>query len=135
MTDAAKWIELAERCEKATGPDRELDFEIGFATGWREDFIDGNEMILDWDCNAFPNHYGSLLPSVTEEFDVISTRIRLHLDVEWLRIDAWAEKPVTCSFLLRPVPSSSIGGGGATITLALCAAFCRAMAAKEARNA
>jgi hypothetical protein len=34
MTDPATLIALAERCEQAAGPDRELDFAIAAGVGW-----------------------------------------------------------------------------------------------------
>jgi hypothetical protein len=34
MTDRATLIALAERCEQAAGPDRELDFAIAAGVGW-----------------------------------------------------------------------------------------------------
>jgi hypothetical protein len=63
--------------------------------------------------------------------DAITALVERELAVEWLRQDKWAGKPATCSILMRPTPSEPIGGKGATPALALCAAFCRAMAARE----
>ena len=34
MTDPATLLHLAERCEQAAGPDRELDFAIAAGVGW-----------------------------------------------------------------------------------------------------
>ena len=34
MTDCATLLALAERCEQAAGPDRELDFAIAAGLGW-----------------------------------------------------------------------------------------------------
>jgi hypothetical protein len=50
-------LELAERCEQATGPDRELDLAIGLnALGWEwvENYFDSNPIL---DIGA-PNHIG-----------------------------------------------------------------------------
>ncbi len=30
----SKWIDIAERCEKATGPDREIDCDMARLLGW-----------------------------------------------------------------------------------------------------
>lgn len=130
-----EWLALAERCEKATGLDREIDFKIGFATGWRKDIIDGNEMVLDWECNEFPNHYGSLLPSVTESLDAITALIERELPGLGWRIagrDEHGGKPYAqIRWPIKDQVWKQEISHAATPALAICAAFCRAMADKE----
>lgn len=146
-----KWLALAAKCETATGPDREIDFSIGFATGWRKDIIDGNDMVLDWDCNAYPNHYGSLLPSATESLDAITALIERVLPgwmvrAQWCNVsaEAWVAPDLNSpdcppdiaadparwhDYCERNEVEIRPGSRDAAIR-ALCAAFCRAMSEK-----
>ena len=137
----SKWLELAERCEKATGPDREIDWAIGLATGWRRDIHDGNNMIIDWEGNMFPDHYGSLLPSVTESLDVITALIERELP-GWYRASGFNTQAdaddilADGHFAVLAPPSEELRdpiriAACASEALARCAAFCRAMAAKD----
>ena len=152
----SKWVELAERCEQATGPDREIDFKIGFATGWRRDIHDGNDMIIDWEGNMFPDHYGSMLPSVTESLDAITALIERELPGWAWKVgtcsvsdDAWLTPDFNCPMhgdrlkrelgydRMKPGDLLDVGidielRPSGRAALALCAAFCRAMNEKEA---
>jgi len=132
MTSKADWIALAERCEKATGTDREIDGDIAHAAKqfvdyltrvperpwlWAE-FVDPD----DWECWEAPEYTASL--------DAITAMIERELPkMQWLcrpdkeggfanlyrrGDDGWAIMSWPCH--------------AATPALALCAAFCRAMA-------
>jgi len=63
---------LVERLENATGPDRELDRDIGFAVGsWSIRNIDphGNLIYVPSDDTYYADHPGSMYPAFTESVD------------------------------------------------------------------
>ena len=127
-----KWVKLAERCEKAKGPDREIDFKIGFATGWRRYIHDGNDMIIDWEGNMFPDYYGSMLPSVTESLDAITALIERELPGNMRSIRKYPDGEAVAQVWNSQVGETPRQRCCASEALALCAAFCRAMNEKEA---
>lgn len=170
MSDAAKWIELAERCEKATGPDRELDaavmfdafavpvgqmsdggprgylwpsdnpswsFGLRFPGKGRDWFAkqrrgDKKETLLLERDGALVLMNDIRVPALTGSLDAITALVEEQMPGAhhgYCRTDA-----STWAFVrLGGVPIES--KPAATPVLALCAAFCRAMAAKEALNA
>jgi hypothetical protein len=46
-------LELATRCEQATGPDKSIDREIAMATGWQHRSGGVWERVLEWERPAF----------------------------------------------------------------------------------
>jgi hypothetical protein len=77
-----KLLELAEQCEAATGPDRDLDLAIGLAAlGWEwvENYFDSNPIL---DCGS-ANHVGwksgnpppDCIPSPTGSIDAAKTLV------------------------------------------------------------
>jgi hypothetical protein len=125
MTDE-EWIALAERCEKATWPDREIDGTIFDALSLdlsisAEHLAKDKRLTLEW------------LPRYSASLDVITALIERELpEVQWL---CRPDKEGGFANLYR---MGNTGGVimswpcyAATPALALCAAFCRAMADKE----
>lgn len=114
--DRPTWLALAERCEKATGPDQDVDWCIHAA-------------IIDW-----PARYKPIQPSnpeYTASLDAITALIERDLP-GWRWKAGRAEFHCWATIYGGPDEGSvfsavSIQGCAA---LALCAAFCRAMAEK-----
>lgn len=141
MTD---WTELAVRCEAATGPDLEIDTAIAQALGWKA--LDYTNVWRVW-----KNAAGTTISSpytYTGDLNVITAMIEQKLpDWHW-RVQGGCRDTVldmmtggSRALLALPQQDGAraikIGSGGtgwgtcATPALALCAAFCRAMAYKE----
>ena len=129
MTTTKEWLALAERCEKATGPDREIDAEIYDALcPQRLGYKAGKNIVRVFGGAAW-------LPCFTISLDAITTLIEQELPkaefnstskvqgdgigglkryaYAWLVIgpDVWGDTAVASEALAR------------------CAAFCRAKAA------
>jgi len=106
MTNKAEWLALAERCEAATGPDKLLDMAIRFALG---------APVRPW--------------NYTASLDAITALIERELpEVQWLcRTDTLGGFG---NLYRRRNPDRSWPCFAFTPALALCAAFCRAMAEK-----
>lgn len=61
---------LRDRITSASGPDRELDRDIGLLLwGWKRVEVAGRMMIEDHEGNLDLDHPGSLYPSPTESID------------------------------------------------------------------
>ena len=115
-------IEIAERCEKATGPDREIDGRIHFATVLAEPWPDD----------------GMRLVAATEQFeDSRDTVARYSSSLD----AAMTLVPEGCAFEVTTTgfsPGASVvrpgvneGAYAATPALALCAAALRARATQK----
>jgi hypothetical protein len=113
-----EWLALAERCEKATGPDREIDAALHDAVyGGSE----ARETFRKWGCGVI------WIKPRTSSLDAITALIERKLpsvtgiipltsgDEAWLWPKDGSPKGWRCN--------------AATPALALCAAFCRAKAA------
>jgi hypothetical protein len=139
MTTKAEWIALAERCEKATGPDREIDATMeAYAGKWSADDLE--YVLADIETNARIDVY-------TRSLDAITALIERELpEMRWLcRPDKEggfgtlyaAPEAIEQGSLktwetikqesLKEWPCWAYAD---TPALALCAAFCRAMAEK-----
>jgi hypothetical protein len=122
MTSKAEWLALAERCEKAMEPDREIDWCIHAA-------------ILNWPAEIKPRQPGDA--EYTASLDAITALIERELpDFHW-RIQGGCKKTGWIqmsgdprAYIKSKAKDYKIGfdGEAATPALALCAAFCRAMA-------
>lgn len=147
MTAKAEWLALAERCEKATGPDREIDYRMAYGLGWR---FDGYHLARDLPClsdEQFANLHNLAgqwkRPGVvdwpypgtnhaepcvwTASLDAITGLIERELpdyDYTFGKTNGGLTIHAQCG---SPEMTFS-----ATPALALCAAFCRAMAEKAA---
>lgn len=122
-----QWTALAARCEAAEEEDREIDWAIGLATGWRRDIYDGNDMLIDWEGNMFPEHPGAIWPSVTDSLDTITALIEQELPGH-----SWRTGNLPSRRGFAFLGTSKAEHVAATPALALCAAFCRAMAERAA---
>ena len=152
----SKWVELAERCEKATGPDREIDHEIYKLVG-RVSLVDITYLRAHGQLVGHPDFVrvtsdGSIGPtSGMSTGDFILNRYTESLDAITALIDR--ELPgFYWSAIVRATPLGKHTAEGVisngelfmtgqhrgwnvfayTPALALCAAFCRAMNEKEA---
>jgi hypothetical protein len=113
MTSKAEWIALAERCEKATGSDREIDWSI-------------HALSIEWPVHLVPRNPEH--PTFTASLDDMTALIERELP------EVTGIIPLTGGDEAWLWPKSGNPKGGwrcnaATPALALCAAFCRAMAA------
>jgi len=141
MTDKAEWLALAERCEKATGPDRSIDC-------WIENYC--GIARFDAAYRGDPGMRVNIRP-LTASIDAITALI------EW-ELPGWMWRVQTCGVsseawvapdLNNPLCSPEIRadearwhdyaernevelrpGSNKSAIIALCAAFCRAMAEK-----
>jgi hypothetical protein len=123
MTTKAEWIALAERCEKATGSDREIDAEIYDALcPQRLGYKAGKNIVRMFGGAAW-------LPCCTNSLDAITALIERELpEVRWVcRTDTLGGFG---NLYRRRNPDRSWPCFAFTPALALCAAFCRAMAEK-----
>ena len=147
-TTPEQWLALAERIEKATGPNRLIDARICVAIGdivMRFSKVTGKWAF--WTTPVEPPKFATLsnvsgneddafralseytiASRYTGSPDIITALIERELPVEWLRQDKWVGRRATCYMWLRPTPSTPFAGSSETPALALCAAFCRAMA-------
>jgi hypothetical protein len=132
MTSKTEWIALAERCQKATGPEREIDGDIAHVAKqfvdylprvperpwlWAE-FVEPD----DWECWEAPEYTASL--------DAITALIAKEMtDAGWSAHSEYYDENV--GRIMRR-GKDTIVRYAATPALALCAAFCRAMAEREA---
>ena len=123
--------ELAERCEQAAGPDRELDEAIVLtALGWkRADYKRGGRTIRAWDNGEYrqeraPDFYtASLDAAMTLVPDGISVRLFVHPDESHCDI-----------YQSHQAKEMGEAEQAATPALALCAAALRAIAAHQAKD-
>jgi hypothetical protein len=123
---AAGWLALAERCEQATGPDRVIDDLLMRYLGyvWK---------VGRWNS---PDMSSWLYGDRTSSLDAITALIERELvDWDWSANYSFEKTGkrrglAWLTFDGRRV----IQGRSATPALALCAAFCRAMAEKESRS-
>lgn len=130
----AEWLALAERCEKSTGPDTELDAAIACAVhGWTQiseeiDPYGDVPMLIDRDGG------GPMIPcEYTASLDAITSLIELRFPGgSWFsgkgRIRC--DEPLGGARIFADAAGNWCLGEGeaATEPLARCAAFCRAMA-------
>jgi hypothetical protein len=130
MTSKAEWLALAERCEGATGPDREIDAEIYDAT--TPHLLYAGEYAGK---RAVRRSGGAVwLPFFTYSLDDITALIKRELPGLGWRIagqDEHGGKPY--AQIRWPIQNQIWRqeiAHAATPSLALCAAFCRAMAEK-----
>ena len=134
MTSKAEWLALAERCEKATGPDREIDAEIYDALcPQRLGYKAGKNIVRVFGGAAW-------LPCFTISLDAITALIERELpEMQWLCRPDKEEGGFAklCNpRSLKPwetIEQESLKtwpcwAYADTPALALCAAFCHAMA-------
>lgn len=124
----AQWLALAERCEKAKGPDRELDEDIAQALGWTTFMFGGAG--LCWKDTAgeprpTPPRWTSSLDAIVALIDVWLPRWRVRWQTDG---DGVHEAFLENKGDFGAVEARHTLSFGINPALALCAAFCRAMA-------
>lgn len=131
----ARELELAERCEAATGPDRELDAMIAVATDWRwDDWEEGESTArgqaekhgLDWLVGRAKDGMASMwrhMPRYTASLDAAVTLVP----------DGWeyTAKQEGPRHIWAMHKRRVEVANAATPALALCGAALRARAAQE----
>lgn len=137
----SKWLELAERCEKATGPDREIECLIAVEAG---DVPAGytRHDAFTWICPQPPFMNLTYSPAYfTASLDAITALIERELP-GWYRASGFNTEAdaddilADGHFAVLALPSEESRdpiriAACASEALARCAAFCRAMAAKD----
>jgi hypothetical protein len=108
-------LELAERCEAATGPDRELDAEIASTLGWAN-VGPGNR---GGRCGRSPEGTWKTVPRYTASLDAAMTLVPEGWDWE---LEFIGGTSVANMLLAR----GTFNGAAQTPALALCAAALRA---------
>jgi len=98
MTEREQWLELAARCEKAAGPDREISQDLLVLLHPERYAKAENSTIVENIAGRGlkPVYFPHYPPKFTASLDAITALIEKELPVEWLRQDAWAGKPKTC---------------------------------------
>jgi hypothetical protein len=119
-------LELADRCEQATGPDRELDAEIAEASG---------NMPEDY---QRATHYGEPRPYFWHKFEhegeIIPLRYTASLDAAMTLVPEeawWSVMRAPCAEGYDAEVASDDPRHAATPALALCAAALRARAGQQ----
>jgi hypothetical protein len=123
---AARWLALASRCEKATGPDDDIDLALAG---------DLYPHYVNYDPETWLIRNGGW----TDSLDAITALIERELPgwayvLDTRNVATWL---APYARLFRPGEIASgnpPSGKAATPALSLCAAFCRAMAEKEDRS-
>ena len=113
MTDRETLLSLARRCERATGPDRPISWDVWEAVG--------KPVIDDWSRNgtapAYTDSLDQAMTLVPEGWEpIIDCRRKIEVQLETIAVDPETLDP-------RKVYAT-----GATPALALCAASLRALA-------
>jgi hypothetical protein len=126
MATRNEWLALAERCEKATASDWDIDEAIMRALGLLVFVTREGRLVYDAETDAIEK-----VPELTESTDAITALIGREFPQFELSISVGAEN---CSVRLY-APGLGVGFGvcfshAATEALARTAAFCRAMAAR-----
>jgi hypothetical protein len=126
-------LELAERCEAATVPDRELGFKILLACGWRRTNVGHfHGPLYYWSDGGGKRSYSEdRLPCPTALLDAAMTLVPEGMD--W-RVDTMTGLPgaIVCApNAWLSTKTAPMLQHGATPALALCAAALRARAALE----
>lgn len=121
----SEWLELARRCEQATGADRSIGNAILEAIGYRMNGVadcGGISWLREEPYEWFEGEPTSSLDAITAlvEGELPGTSWRLH------KVPTSSPTRATAEILLHY--ERRFHGEAATPALALCAAFCRAMA-------
>ncbi len=125
----SEWLELARRCEQATGADREIGNAILEAIGYRMNGVA--------DCGGISwlrkEPYGWFEGEPTSSLDAITALIERELP----GFGVSSQRAPSGDFAKAAIfPDGGYGGPrvqAATEALARCAAFCRAMAERKDR--
>ncbi len=156
-TEKEEWLALAERIEKATEPNREIDARISVAVGaFVMRFLKVSGKWAFWttpvepsQCACLSNVSGNeddafralseytFAPRYTGSIDIITALIeRKFPNSKWAarRLEIGAKAmldPIPAKDKIDPALRTAIYADAETPALALCAVFCRAMSGKE----
>ncbi len=137
MATHQEFLQLAERCEKATGPDREIDFAIGLLSGVYQlaepicgERIEGDTTVYVTYMHPVYNSQwhgpiNSCVPKLTASLDAITALIERELPGWHWHASTHMRKGVSA---INDGSNDWAWITADTPALALCAAFCRAMA-------
>ena len=128
----SKYADIIARLEKAEDFDRDLDRDIGIVLmGWRYEEVEGfGQMIYIPDENAYyPDHPGSLTPSITSSIDAAVALVERMLPDQAILL-GYGQDALTKPWARISVPCGS--SHGATLPLAILRALFRALDAQEA---
>jgi hypothetical protein len=117
-------LQLAERCEKASGPDRELEWRIAEAIGvgeWRQSAV--------WPPFMPGSKIDKSIPTYTASLDAAMTLVPEKAVISLAHQERW-KKPAW-AWGINDGYGVTHFGNAATPSQALCAAALRARAAKE----
>lgn len=128
-------LELAERCEKAEGPDRELDCDIALAVGWdiKHPLAPLPELIttlgIEWLRLAATEYQSTYkeLPAYTASIDAALTLVPDGRILRQYMVSRHV--PHTCEVAVDYAHGGWVGHSDHSFALALCAAALRARAA------
>ncbi len=132
-----QWLYLAERIEKATGADQEIDAAISIALdAVPKGFTAGKTRGFE---SRFSNKSGDTwdAPRYTNSIDIITALIeRKFPNSKWAarRLETGAKAmldPIPAKDKIDPALRTAIYADAETPALALCAVFCQAMSEKE----
>ncbi len=138
----SEWLALSKRCEEAKGPDREIDRAIfcafnpefsgpewkWYGMGLRHE-CDGSDARTLPSASHTPARYTASLDTLTAliERELPGWSFGLHTHLKNDVTFSHAEAGLSRAYISTAVPSLLIATASTT-PLALCAAFCRAMA-------
>jgi len=117
----SKLIQLAERCEQATGPDRKLDAEIAAAVHMKQLTYQSPEWITDPEFTALLDAAVTLVP------EKLSWSVNHTYPPDGV-MPYWAQ--IAGRMFTKDLIADGVGH---TAALALCAAALRARASQEAK--
>lgn len=120
----AQLLALAERVEAATRPDREMDAEIAFATGWRK--RNGEE----W--RPPGGEWGLVLPPFTE--NVGAALMTKREDCSWGAGDLDEDGNPWACLTPHVEPSEDFSGKAVNVPMSVVAASLRALAARSSKG-
>jgi len=130
-----EWLALAERIEKATESNREIDGLIG-RKSYGEGTVFFNADPANNGGHVLIQHY-TVMPLLTASLDAITALIEREFpDSKWAAL----RREIGTKAMLDPIPAkdkidpalrTAIYADAETPALALCAVFCRAMAERD----
>lgn len=144
MTERTRWLDLSERCENATGPDRAIDAEIEAAltgrvthkdaVGWTMKPQDDEWKLRQIANSPYISSFKRPAPGYTASLDAITALTKQELPATRVHLsfgDGLSSAAISRGYGARRTwPCGCVERADYEIALALCAAFCCAMAEK-----
>jgi len=122
MPTSDEWLALAERCEKAEVPDRELDAALAEAA---VPHTNGTPHIIMWSVD--PDTGRQIPNAFTRSLDAAVAVVEARFGKEW----ALGHSGTLCFAAITNFPKRLEGSSYFNDALALMAAYCRARAEEE----